>query len=97
MRIDDKFKLDMNKLNETSDKKKGGKSAQKSSSSSSDTVSLSSSAKDASSIKDSVKSSPDIRVELVHELKVKIDSGQYNVSGKDVAEKIVQTAIDDLF
>lgn len=98
MRIDDKFQFDINKLNESKGKKKEDKSASKTSESSdSDTVSLSSGARDAASVKEGIKGAPDIRVELVHELKVKINSGQYNVSGKAVAEKIVQTAIDDLF
>lgn len=98
MRIDDKFQLGLNRLNETAKNKKGEKSSSNSAGSSdSDTVSLSSSAKDAASMKESVKGAPEIRVELVHELKVKIESGQYNVSGKAIAEKMVQTAIDDLF
>ena len=88
MRNDDKFKFDMNRLNETETKKKSSsKSASSSDSSSSDSVSLSSSAKSAASITEAVKSAPEIRVELVQELKVKIESGQYNVSGKDVARK----------
>jgi len=98
MRIDDKFKLDMNRLNETAaNKKKSSKGSSSSESSSSDSVSLSSSAKNAASVTEAVKGAPEIRVELVQELKVKIESGQYNVSGQDIAEKVVQTAIDDLF
>jgi len=97
MRVDGQFNIDLNRMNEASDKKKGAKASEKSDTSKGDEVSLSSSAKDASGIKDSLKSAPDIRVELVHELKVKIESGQYNVSGREVAEKIVQTAVDDLF
>ncbi|PLX71327.1 MAG: flagellar biosynthesis anti-sigma factor FlgM [Denitrovibrio sp.] len=98
MRIDDKLNLNLNKLKETEDRKKADKSdSSKESAKSGDSVSLSSSATDVSNVKDAIKSSPDIRVELVSELKVKIENGQYNVSGREVAEKIVQTAIDDLF
>lgn len=97
MRIDDKFQFDVNRMNDAAKKKDEKTSSKSADSSESDKVSLSSSAKDASSIKDAVKSAPEIRVELVSELKVKIESGQYNVSGREVAEKIVQTAIDDLF
>lgn len=99
MRIDDKIKLDMNRLNEASAKKKGSKasSASAGSAADSDKVTLSSSAQDAASIKEGLKGAPEIRVELVQQLKVKIENGQYNVSGRDIAEKIVQTAIDDLF
>jgi len=99
MRIDDKLNLNLNKLKETSDKKKADKVAasSKESSAGSDKVSLSSTAKDVATVKEAVKSAPNIRVELVSELKVKIENGQYNVSGKEVAEKIVQAAIDGLF
>jgi len=97
MRIDDKFKFDLNRLSDTSAKKKDAKASSAGSSSDSDKVSLSSGAQDVANIKESLKGAPEIRVELVHELKVKIESGQYNVSGKDIAEKIVQTAIDGLF
>ena len=99
MRIDDKFKFDLNRMKDTSAKKKDDKSSVNGSSESSsgDKVSLSSGAKDVAGMKESLKGAPEIRVELVQELKVKIESGQYDVSGKDVAEKIVQTAIDDLF
>ncbi|ADD69234.1 Anti-sigma-28 factor FlgM family protein [Denitrovibrio acetiphilus DSM 12809] len=99
MRIDDKFKqLDMNKLNDTAaSKKKGAKSPSASESNGGDSVSLSNSAKNAASITEAVKSSPEVRTELVQELKAKIESGQYNVSGRDIAEKLVQTAVDDLF
>jgi len=99
MRIDDKFKFDLNRLKDTSASKKGEKSAStgSSESASGDKVSLSSGAKDVAGMKETLKGAPEIRVELVQELRVKIESGQYNVSGRDVAEKIVQTAIDDLF
>lgn len=98
MRIDDKFKMNMNKLNETADsKKKSAKSSSESGSSNSDSVSLSSSAKNAANVTEAVKGAPEIRIELVQELKLKIENGEYNVSGKDVAEKVVQAAIDDLF
>jgi negative regulator of flagellin synthesis FlgM len=98
MRIDDKFKFDLNRTNDTSAKKKkesAGKSAE--SGSGSDSIQISDSAKDVANLKNSVKGAPEIRVELVQELKVKIASGQYDVSGKKVAESIVNKAIDDLF
>jgi len=99
MRIDDKFKMDINKLNEPSASKKKGadKTSSSADSSANDSVSLSSGAKEAAGLKESLKAAPDIRIELVHELRVKIESGQYNISGKQVAEKMVQSAIDDLF
>ena len=40
---------------------------------------------------------PDVREEKVSTLKSEINSGTYNVTGKDVAEKIVNSAINDTF
>lgn len=98
MRIDDKFKFDLNRANDTSAKKKSAsKSSGSESGSGSDSVQLSSSAKEAANLKNSIKSAPEIRIELVNELKGKIASGEYNVSGKQVAESIVNKAVDDLF
>lgn len=48
-------------------------------------------------IKNSLKDLPDVRKDKVAELKARIASGDYNVSGKDIAEKIVNTALSDLF
>lgn len=99
MRIEDKAQLGLNKLNDTADKKKVSSSSSKSAdaSLSSDSVSLSDSAKDLSSMKSSLQSAPEVRTELVARLKSEIESGQYNVSGRQIAEKIVQTAVDGLF
>ena len=99
MRIEDKSQLGLNKLNDTADKKKVASSASKStdSASASDSVSLSDSAKDMANIKSSLQKTPEVRTELVARLKSEIESGQYNVTGKQVAEKIDQTAIDGLF
>lgn len=44
-----------------------------------------------------VKSSPDVRVDKVSELKQEIETGRYDFSGRKVAEKIVNSAVDDLF
>ncbi|MGE4318868.1 MAG: flagellar biosynthesis anti-sigma factor FlgM [Deferribacterales bacterium] len=88
----------LNKLNDTAEKKKvsSGSSASESTSAS-DSVSLSDSAKELAGVKSSLQSTPDVRTDLVAELKSKIENGQYNVSGQQIAEKIVQTAIDGLF
>jgi len=101
MRIEQQVQADLNKLNGTQDKKKVSSSVSSSSASdtasASDSVSLSDSAKDLAGVKSSLQSTPEVRSDLVAELKSKIDSGQYNVSGRQIAEKIVQTAIDGLF
>ena len=46
---------------------------------------------------DQLKEMPDVREEKVNALKREIDSGTYNVAGKEVAEKIVNNAINDTF
>lgn len=99
MRIEDKAQFGLNKLNDTADKKKVSGSSSKSdeSSASTDSVSLSDSAKDLTTIKSSLQNAPEVRTELVAKLKGEIESGQYNVSGRQIAEKIVQTAVDGLF
>jgi len=39
---------------------------------------------------------PDVRADRVAELKAKIDSGTYQVSGRDVAESLLRRAADKL-
>lgn len=46
---------------------------------------------------DQLKDMPDVREEKVSALKREIDNGTYNVTGKAVAEKIVNNAINDTF
>ena len=50
-----------------------------------------------SSLIDRVKSAPEIRKDKVDQIRNQIEAGTYNVAGKKVAEKIVGTAIDNLF
>lgn len=38
-----------------------------------------------------LRSAPDIRTEKVREISRKIESGEYNVSAEDVAERMLQT------
>lgn len=104
MRIDDKAQTGLNKLNDTSAKKKttgvAGSTSDSSASSAvsgSDSVSLSDSAKDMAAISSGLQNAPEIRADVVANIKDRIASGQYNVSGRQVAEKIVQNAIDDTF
>ncbi|MGC8668264.1 MAG: flagellar biosynthesis anti-sigma factor FlgM [Chthonomonadales bacterium] len=42
-----------------------------------------------------VEEAPDAREELVAELKAKIDSGTYNVTGEDIADLMVRRAYAD--
>lgn len=58
-----------------------------------DSLSVESNVKaEAAAIKDSLKSMPATRADKIAQLKAQIASGEYNVSGRDIAEKIVSTA-----
>lgn len=56
---------------------------------SSSKVNLSERAQDMKKAKEIAKSAPDVREERVAELQKMIDQGKYNVSGKDIADKMV--------
>ena len=53
-----------------------------------DMVTLSTKAKDFSTVKKALVNTPDIRADKVQSLKDQIDSGTYNVTGMDVANKL---------
>ena len=53
-----------------------------------DTVTISSKAKDFMIAKKALDSTPDIRADIVQDIKARIDSGTYNVTGMDVADKL---------
>jgi len=59
-----------------------------------DIVSISSDAKDYQTVMKALKDIPDIRKEKVEELLKKYESGNYNVSGSEVADKIIKSIID---
>lgn len=59
-----------------------------------DVVSISNQAKDFQTINRALRDVPDIRQERVNELSKRYESGKYDVSGKDVADKIVNSAFD---
>lgn len=63
----------------------------------SDAVSISEKGKDVSEMTRILKDMPDVRSEKVAELKARIASGNYNVSGRDIAEKVVNSALEDIF
>lgn len=56
----------------------------------SDKLEISSEARDFHAILNAIKATPDIREEKVNEIKNKIESGTYNVSAKDVVEKLIR-------
>ena len=44
-----------------------------------------------------LKSMPEVRADKIADLKERIANGTYNVSARDVAAKIVNTALDNTF
>jgi negative regulator of flagellin synthesis FlgM len=56
-----------------------------------DVLSISNEAKDFQAIMKAVKEVPDIRTDKVNELKDKYESGNYNVNGKDIADKLLHS------
>ncbi len=60
-----------------------------------DVVSLSNQAKDYQIAQKAVRQTPNIRQEKVQELEQKFASGTYDVSGKDVADKLVTKFMDE--
>ncbi|MGA1847551.1 flagellar biosynthesis anti-sigma factor FlgM [Deferribacter abyssi] len=62
-----------------------------------DRVEISKTQKEIDTIKNKLKRASEVREEKIRNIKEQIDSGTYDVSGKKVAEKIVNLAIDNLF
>ena len=54
-----------------------------------DIVALSSQAKDYQVAAKALKDVPDVRMDKINEVKSKIESGNYNVSSKDIAAKLL--------
>lgn len=59
-----------------------------------DVISISGGAKDYQTALRALKNVPDMRAEKVRELSEKYQSGNYDIKGKDVADKIIQSFID---
>ena len=53
--------------------------------------------KDVSEMTRTLKSMPEVRADKIADLKERIANGTYNVSARDVAAKIVNTALEDTF
>ncbi len=60
-----------------------------------DELQLSEKAKEFQVVMKAFKNLPEIREDLVNELKDKIQQGTYNVTGEEVADKIIESAIID--
>lgn len=59
-----------------------------------DIVSISGQARDLQSVQKALKGVPDIRKDKVDALFNAYDAGNYNVSGKDVADRIISSVFD---
>lgn len=59
-----------------------------------DVVSISNQAKDFQTIMKALRDVPDMRQDKVNELAEKYQSGNYDVSGNDIADKILKSVID---
>ena len=101
MRIDNNMMSGMDTLEQTSRKKNVEKVSandkQNSSVVESDEVSISEKGKDVSEMTRTLKEMPDVRADKVADLKERIANGKYNISGKDIASKIINTALEDVF
>lgn len=101
MRIDNNMMSGMDTLEQTSPKKNVEKVSandkQNSSVVESDEVSISEKGKDVSEMTRTLKEMPDVRADKVADLKERIANGTYNISGKDIASKIINTALEDVF
>jgi len=60
-------------------------------------VNLSTASKEAQMARKIVASEPDMRQDKVSELKQRIESGNYNVDHKAVADKMVNSFLDEIF
>lgn len=59
-----------------------------------DVLSISNAAKDFQTVNKALKDVPDMRQNKVAELLGKFETGSYNVTGKDVADKVINTVFD---
>ncbi len=60
-------------------------------------VNLSPALKEAQAIKEIIASEPDVREDKVAELKERIESGKYEIDHQAVADKMVDSFIDEIF
>ena len=101
MRIDSNMMSGMDTLEQTSRKRNVEKvstnESQNTSAVESDAVSISEKGNDVSEMTRTLKELPDVRADKIADLKERIANGTYNVSGKDIAAKIVNTALEDVF
>lgn len=86
MRIEDRFKI-LQIYNNSTKVNRPEKNKQKTDV---DKVEISEEARDFQTILNAIKTTPDIREDKINEIKKKIDEGTYNVSAKDVVDKLIK-------
>lgn len=59
-----------------------------------DVLSISNEAKDFQTVKRALKNVPDIRKDKVADILSKYESGGYNVSGREIADKVINSVFD---
>lgn len=101
MRINSNMMSGMDTLEQTSRAKNvekvSAEQQQQASTVESDNVTISEKGKDVSEMTRTLKSMPEVRADKIADLKERIANGTYNVSARDVAAKIVNTALDNTF
>lgn len=101
MRINSNMMSGMDTLEQTSRAKNvekvSAEQQQQASTLESDNVTISEKGKDVSEMTRTLKSMPEVRADKIADLKERIANGTYNVSARDVASKIVNTALEDTF
>ena len=60
-------------------------------------VNLSTASKETQTAREIIASEPDVREDKVAELRKRIESGNYTIDNKAVADKIVESFIDEIF
>jgi len=78
------------KVQEESGPKVGGSAAPE------EKVNLSTKARDIQQLRDAVSQLPDVREDMVRELKDKVDQGAYDANGQRIAEKMVSESLLDI-
>ena len=79
-----------NKINQMQSMSKINKVSSKKSVSQTDKLELSQAGKDYQVAKGAVKEAPDIRMDLVNDIKERLANGTYNVSDEDLADKLLE-------
>ena len=74
----------------------GAKIEEKSQSQQDTIVNLSTTSKDVQTAKEVIASEPEVREDKVAELKAKIESGNYTIDNEAVADKMVDSFIDEI-